>query len=178
MKFTAKEAETALLNKVVRFNKHVEDWEIDFDTGMLGRIKAIQAHGFPVYSLVIDFSEFEDTNIPLMKANYYNKKGVPCETWAQQSNYKEERGTGTNVYVQFVDDRKGKEGELMELPFDIAEDKLQPLVPTMQEMLDALERTLTALKQRNLGKPYACLDEVFAEANHVLGKAKRDIINP
>lgn len=42
------------------------------------------------------------------------------------------------------------------------------------EALDALERTLHALKVRNLGKPHRNLDEVFAEAEHVLKKAGRE----
>jgi len=45
-----------------------------------------------------------------------------------------------------------------------------------QEKIDALrsalERALYALKIRNIGKPYACLDEVFAEGEHALEKTK------
>jgi len=45
-----------------------------------------------------------------------------------------------------------------------------------EEILDSLERTLHALKIRNLNKPYACLDEVFLEAALILKKSGRDIL--
>ena len=173
MKITAKEGEKKLINKVVRFTYKAEENEIDFDNGMLARIKNIIDDGDSVYSFLMDFSEFEDVNIPLMKANYYDNEGNACETWAQQPGYSEQREKGAKVYLSFAYDN----GTLYDLPFEIAEDNFQPLVPTLQETLDALERTLSALKQRNLGKPYACLDEVFEEANHVLKKGGREPIS-
>ena len=177
MKTTAKEGQEQLLNKVIVFNDNVGTHEIDFDTGMMARIKGINDDGHHVFVFIMDFSEFEEHNMTKMKANYYDSNGVACETWAQQPSYHTDLKKGSRVYLQFVDDRPGKEGELLELPFEIAPDEFQPLMPTLRETLDALERTLLALRQRNLGKPYACLDEVFAEANHVLKKGGRETIN-
>ena len=175
MKCTAAEGIKTLVGKVVQFTKEAEEHELDFDTGMLARIKSIHkdSPNWKVYVFVMDFSEFEEHNKPLMECNYYDSKtGIPCETWDQQLGYKESLEKGHHVYLQFEEDNNDK---LVELPFEIAPNQLVP--PTTDETLDALERAMVALKARNLGKPYKCLDEVFSEANHVLKRANREVIN-
>lgn len=170
MKITSHEAEKTLINKVIRFTDKVEDSEVDFDSGMLARIKDIQHDIDNVYGIRLDYAEFEEHNLPLMRSNYYDSNGVPCETWAQQSWYEKNKKEGEVFYVEFI-----YKGELVDLPFEIAEDKYQRAMPTLNETLDALFETLKALKHSNNGIEYNCKD-AMDEANRILHKAGRDII--
>ena len=53
----------------------------------------------------------------------------------------------------------------------MAAPEVMELVGELEEALDALERTLLALSfETGQQSQSACLDEVFAEANHVLKK--------
>jgi len=156
----------SLIGQVIVFNSKT-DYEIDFDDGMKARVVNIipddQCH-----RVFVNFSEFEEYNCNLMLPNYYDSNGQPTEKWCAQSHYPKDGKT--DFWVSFVDDRDHK--TLVELPFDLTVDRF----PTVQECLDALERTLDALRLRNLGKPYKCLDEVFAEANQVLKRGGRNEI--
>ena len=172
MKSTAQEGIKNLIGKVIRFTDEVEKEEIDFDSGMLARIKSISPchpsnSTWKVYDFVMDFSEFEEYNKGLMKANYFNSNGVPCKTWTQQPRYEEDLKNGCQIYLQFEDDSPKKQGELIELPFEIAPNQLVP--PTVDEALDALERTIAALKDCKC----ANISEVLTEANHILSRAGR-----
>lgn len=159
MKITAQEAEKTFLNKVIRFNRLVEEYEIDFDTGMLARIKnLVKEDGDDcTYSLLLDYSEFETHNLPLMKANYYNKEGKPCETWAEQPSYQEDKKDGTVVYIAFEFEYGEAKGELVELPFDIVNSKesetlveeytkSKPTMSYVEWLEDELTRTRMAYK--------------------------------
>jgi len=122
MKVKKTDAINVLSNKVVKFNKMVEEWEIDFDEGMLARVKSIMTTGDDdIYEIVMNFSEFEQYNLRLMKPNYYNRSGVPCEKWSEQKNYNRALAEGSSVYVQFEGDIHWKTGEVLELPFDLIE---------------------------------------------------------
>jgi len=129
MKCTAAEGKT-LVGQVVQFTDAVEQHEMDFDTGMLARIKDIREDNpddptWKVYIFVMDFSEFEEQNKSKMQPNYYDKNRVPCETWAEQPTYKESLEKGHSIYLQFEEDNSDK---LYELPFETIETDMPVLI--------------------------------------------------
>ena len=79
---------SALVGKIIIFNEHVENTEVDFDRGMKARVKgfAIVDSG-EVFKLDLDFSEFEEANKLLMQSNYYDKNSKPTLKWSETGYY-------------------------------------------------------------------------------------------
>ncbi|NLE03594.1 MAG: hypothetical protein GX638_02180 [Crenarchaeota archaeon] len=86
-----------LVGRVFVCNPEIEKLESDPDVGMLFRLIEYRIFGQGTddehYRLICDFKEFEKHNIPLMKACYYNREGVPCERWIDQKWYSKEKYT-------------------------------------------------------------------------------------
>jgi len=114
MKIKTADAISTLVGKVVKFNKGVEEFEIDFDKGMLARVKSIVS-AYDIYSIRLDFKEFQQYNENLMLPNFYDKNGIPCEKWSEQNRYDKDLNNGTEVFIEFEQEN----GELYELPFDL-----------------------------------------------------------
>lgn len=103
----------SLIGTNVKFNDNVKYWETDFDAGMKARITEVYLYGPKMWALRLYFNQYEEYNKGLMEANYYDKNGVPCETWEQQDHYKKDLETGLTLYVGLDDNNEA------ELPFDI-----------------------------------------------------------
>lgn len=82
-----------LIGKVVTFTKKIEDQEAYPEAGMKARIigvkkettsKDINDH---VYTITVDYSEFDEFNAGLESANYYNNDHIPCLTARQANMY-------------------------------------------------------------------------------------------
>lgn len=79
------------IKPVVRFNKLIEETEIDFDNGMMTHlIEAIDKNDGTV-KVVFDFSEFEEHNIPFMKANYWDENNQPTLRWIDTNYYPKDK---------------------------------------------------------------------------------------
>lgn len=76
-----------LQGKVIRFNEGIEDLECGFDPGQFARVINVAAHADGVAQLICDFSEFEEHNKKVGKANYYDKNGNPCLKWHESDFY-------------------------------------------------------------------------------------------
>jgi hypothetical protein len=77
----------AIVGKVIRFNRNVEETEIDFDESMKARVVSYRIVDYDVFQLTLDFSEFEEDNKRLMKHNYYDSNGKPTLRWCDTRYY-------------------------------------------------------------------------------------------
>jgi hypothetical protein len=78
---------STLVGKVIKFNENVEESEIDFDEGMKAKVIGSRVVEKDVFQLTLDFSEFEEENKKLMKANYWDKNRNATLRWCETRYY-------------------------------------------------------------------------------------------
>lgn len=92
---------------IIECTEEVLKLECDPDPHMRGRIKNIQIEDqgeeWEHLLFIIDFGEFEEYNVSFGRSNYYNDKGIPCETWFQQSYYQGNKNA-VSIYVEYGDE--------------------------------------------------------------------------
>ena len=83
---------------------------------------------------------------------------------------KEERQLAAQLYLK----NKTESHSYYKLAQELAEmpEEKNDMTDHVRALRSALERMIPALRNRNLGKPYACLDEVFEEARIALEKTE------
>jgi hypothetical protein len=80
---------SAYIDKVVEILPAIQETELDyFEAGMLARVKAIKILARDMTIATLDVTEFEESNAPLEKANYYDSNGTPCLTARQAGSFK------------------------------------------------------------------------------------------
>lgn len=75
---------------VVKFNNHIEEFEIGFESGMMARLVGWKRVGED-FEGVFDFSEFEEHNKSYEQPNYYDKNGVACLKWSETAYYPKDK---------------------------------------------------------------------------------------
>ncbi len=76
-----------LQNKIITFTPEVDNWEIDFDAGMKARVISTGSANDDCDFILVDFSEFEESNKKFGQANYYNNQHEPCLFWWETKGY-------------------------------------------------------------------------------------------
>lgn len=84
-----KEKLLALVGETIQFTSNIEKTELDFDEGMKAVIIDLdfKDEQYDMVSIKVDFSKFEDYNIPRMKANYFDDKRNAKLKWKDMKFY-------------------------------------------------------------------------------------------
>ena len=85
----------ALVGKVIVFNDSVDNLELNWESGMKGRVVATKHNQDSlkwgddgVFKLKVDFGgEFLEHNRKLMSSNYFDAGGNPTLKWEETKNY-------------------------------------------------------------------------------------------
>jgi len=117
----------ALVNRVLVFNKKVENTETDFDVGMKALVTGVYLKD-DILHINLDFSKFEEYNKTLMQSTYWDKEGKPTLKWCETPYYPKD--CKTTEYCALYDDEQ--------CPFDV-EDTSPLFRYSVQELIDELK---------------------------------------
>jgi len=88
---------------VVRFKRRIEDMETYFEKDMMARIVNISAEREDHFGIVFSVENFNDHNVVLETANYYDKYGDDCLTASEANMHPRRNHMCEDVYFMNID---------------------------------------------------------------------------
>lgn len=151
-----------LVGKFIKFTDAVEEYELEFDAGMIAKIThfeteflGLDEHGKEQWgiNLFFDFSQYEEYNKQFMKPNFYDNNGLPTIKWSESKFYPSKKVTS----YWFDPDLKQ-----YPLPFEVVGDASYP---TIEECLELIKKIATVEIKSGM------FLAIYAEATDILERA-------